>query len=128
MLDPHSVELIGLLVGFGLGVIPGLYLHFVSPFDHGWHAKLNFLGLGTATVLLSAEPTLQAESLVVEARVLALGILASLQMALFARLLLREPLPTPRQAMMIHLCDAGLAEPDEDLSVVQMYRRAFHLD
>jgi hypothetical protein len=125
---PQIVDVLGLVVGFVLGIIPGLYLHLVSPFDHGQRAKLGLIGLGTAIVLLSAEPALQLEVLVIGARAISLIILAFLQVFLFARLVMTGPFPTPAQAMMKHLVDADLADADEELNVLQMYWRAFRLD
>jgi hypothetical protein len=125
---PHIVDILGLVVGFVLGIIPGLYLHLVSPFDHGQRSKLGLIGLGTAIVLLSAEPALQLEALVIGARIISLVILAFLQVWLFARLVMTGPFPTPQQAMMKHLEDADMADEDEDLNILQMYARAFRLD
>jgi hypothetical protein len=125
---PHIIDILGLVVGFVLGIVPGLYLHLVSPFDHGQRAKLGLLGLGTAIVLLSAEPALQLEAFVLGARIISLVILAFLQVFLFARLVMTGPFPTPQQAMMEHLVEADMADEDEDLNILQMYARAFRQD
>lgn len=123
---PHYVDQLGLIVG-GFGIIVGLYLKYVSPYDHDKGAIAGFLSIGAAILLLSSEALLLADVWVITGRLAAMTILAFIQMWLFLRVYLRGPFPTPRESMMIHLVAVDAAEAEEDLSYVEMYRRALEV-